>query len=60
MTWTREQDATAQAMARLMVDGKTIGRAVGHSAQSVRLRLALLRDRRVREREREERNHDKR
>lgn len=58
MTWTREQDATVQAMARLMVDSKVIARSVGHSAASVRLRLATLRARRLREREREEHRHD--
>ena len=56
MTWTREQDVTAMEMARRLIDSKTIGRAVGHPAQSVRLRLATLRERREREREREQRS----
>ena len=45
-----------QAMARAMVDSKTIGKAVVHSAEGVRLRLATLRARRAKEREREERS----
>ena len=60
MTWTRQEDATALAMARMLVDSKTIGRAVGHSADSVRLRLATLRYRREKDRSREGRKQDDR